>query len=195
MAEDCDGEFRYGGMEAPPLMNLDREERVIHIGCFATSLGPWVTMGYLAVPLAMVDAARAAKRLIDDSAGSVEYAALAEFLQSGAYARHVHRLRKTYMSRRSALLAALQQHFCCDATVGSASGLHVAWEIPEALGDASEFADHARRCGLEADTIGPANRRMLLLGFGMLGESRLEAGIARLANEVGAWTPVTQRVG
>ena len=193
VAEDSDGEFRYGGMEAPPLMNLDHKGRVIHVGCFAASLGPWVTMGYLAVPPAMVDAAHAARRLIDDSAGSVECGALAEFLQSGAYARHLHRSRKIYMSRRDALLAALQRHFGTSAT-GSA-GLHLAWELPEDLGDANDVAEHARRCGLEADTAGPANRRVLLLGFGMLSEARLQSGIARLASEARAFGSASQRVG
>lgn len=193
VAEDSDGEFRYRGMEAPPLMNLDREGRVIHIGCFAASLGPWVTMGYLAVPPAMVEAAQAVKRLIDDSAGSVECAALAEFLQSGAYARHLHRLRKTYMSRRDALLGALQRHFGCSAFGGA--GLHLAWATPEASGDTRELAEAARRCGLEADTAGAADRRVLLLGFGMLSEARLEAGISRLAGEAGGRMQAAKRAG
>lgn len=193
VAEDSDGEFRYGGMEVPPLMNLDQEGRVIHVGCFAASLGPWVTMGYLAVPPAMVDAAHAARRLIDDSAGSVECGALAEFLQSGAYARHLHRSRKIYMSRRDALLAALQRHFHTTATGGA--GLHLAWELPEYLGDARDFAEHARRCGLEADTASAANRRVLLLGFGMLSEAQLESGIARLASEVHGFMSASKRVG
>jgi GntR family transcriptional regulator/MocR family aminotransferase len=193
VAEDSDGEFRYGGMEAPPLMNLDHEGRVIHMGCFAASLGPWVTIGYLAVPPAMVDAAHAARRLIDDSAGSVECGALAEFLQTGAYARHLHRSRKIYMSRRDALLAALQRHFGTTATGGA--GLHLAWELPEHLGDARDFAEHARRCGLEADSAGAPNRRVLLLGFGMLSEAQLESGIARLASEAQNFMGASKRMG
>lgn len=193
VAEDADGEFRYRGMDAPPLMNLDRDERVIHLGCFAGSLGPWVTMGYLAVPAGMVEVAQAARRLIDDSAGSVECAALAEFLQSGGYARHLHRSRKIYMSRRDALLGALQRHFKAVGIGGA--GLHLAWEMPKAFGDAGDFAEIARRCGLEAHAASAANRSVLLLGFGMLSEARLQAGIARLASEAGAWMSASKRVG
>lgn len=193
IAEDSDGEFRYSAMEALPLMNLDHEGRVIHVGCFAASLGPWVTMGYLAVPPAMVDVAHGARRLIDDSAGSVECGALAEFLQSGAYARHLHRSRKIYMGRRDALLAALRRHF--DSVAIGDAGLHLAWELPEALGDARDFAEHARRCGLEAHSASAANRRVLLLGFGMLSEAPLQAGIARLASEARAFMSVSKRVG
>jgi GntR family transcriptional regulator/MocR family aminotransferase len=192
VAEDSDGEFRYGGMEAPPLMSLDHDGRVVHLGCFATSLGPWITLGYLAVPPAMVDAAQASKRMIDDSAGSVECAALAELLQSGAYARHLHRSRKIYMSRRDALMAALRQHFDSGATGGA--GLHLTWEIPAAFGEASDFAAQARRCGLEAGFAGGVNHPVLLLGFGMLSEARLQAGITRLASEAGGFISSSKRV-
>lgn len=190
VAEDCDGEFRYGGMEAPPLMSLDHDDRVIQIGSFAVALGPWVTLGYMAVPPSMVQSTRDAKRLVDDSAGSLEGAALAEFLDSGAYARHVHRLRKTYMSRRDALLAALRRHFGPVITRGSGAGLHLAWQVPPDLGPATELAEAARHAGLEAAATDCLGEPSVLLGFGMLSDRRLEAGVAQLAAAVNAGTKV-----
>jgi len=47
LEEDSQGEFRYAPLAAPPLMNLDREGRVVHVGCFASTLGPWLTLAYL----------------------------------------------------------------------------------------------------------------------------------------------------
>ena len=190
--EDCDGEFRYGGMEASPLMSLDQDERVIHTGSFAVALGPWVTIGYMAVPPSMVQPAREAKRMIDDSAGALESVALAEFLESGAYARHVHRLRKAYMNRRDALVRALGRHFGSVVTRGAGAGLHLAWLIPSELGVATALAETARRCGLEAAACG--TEPSLLLGFGMLSERRLESGIAQLAAVTGGGTRVRARV-
>jgi GntR family transcriptional regulator/MocR family aminotransferase len=182
VAEDFDGELRYGNMEAPPLLNLDRDGRVIHLGCFAAALGPWVTAGYLAVPPAMVQAATAAKRLIDDSAGSLECAALAEFLDSGGYARHLHRLQKIYMSRRHALVAGLRRHFGTGPNGGAGAGLHLAWQVPEHLGSAAELAEHARHCGVEADTARTPDGPMLLLGFGIASERQIETGLRQLAS-------------
>ncbi|HXD36758.1 MAG TPA: PLP-dependent aminotransferase family protein, partial [Rhodanobacter sp.] len=102
VAEDCAGELRYHGMDAPPLMSLDRTDRVIMIGGFCSSLGPWLTLGYVVVPRRLIAAAVAARRLIDDSPRWLEETALADFLLSGGYARHLHRLGKAYASRRDA---------------------------------------------------------------------------------------------
>ena len=182
--DDCDGEFRYGGMEAAPLMSLDRAGRVLHIGCFATALGPWVTLGYIVVPMSMVQAARDCKRLLDDSVEAVESAALAEFLESGAYARHVHRLHKIYVGRRDALLGALRRHFGPVTTWGTGAGLHLAWHFPAVLGPAGTLAEQARHCGLEAAATGGSDTQAVLLGFGMLSEAQLDRGMGRLAAKI-----------
>lgn len=178
--EDCDGEFRYGSMEAAPLMSLDRHERVLLIGGFAVALGPWVTLGYMAVPPSLITSAREARRLLDDSADALESSALAEFLESGAYARHVHRLRKTYITRRDTLVTSLRRHFGPVETWGAGAGLHLAWELPPEFGSAAVLAERARQAGLEAEALG-ADDHMLLLGFGTLPESRLDSGVARMA--------------
>src|SRR5208283_2425069 len=109
LEEDCEGELRYGDMTAPSLMSLDTEERVILLGGFCTSLGPWLGLAYLVLPRRLIAAALAARRVVDDSRHCLEETALAELLGSGFYARHVHRLGKAYASRRDALLAALRR--------------------------------------------------------------------------------------
>ena len=182
LEEDCDGEFRYGGMEAPPLMSLDRADRVIHVGCFATALGPWLTLGYMVVPRPLIIRALAVRRLIDGSTSWLEHTALAEFLDSGAYARHVHRLRKAYLARREALTAALRDHFGATTEVwGGGAGLHLAWHVPPELGPAATIADMARNCGLEAAAVGPTTTQAVLLGFGAVSEHQIHAGVQRLA--------------
>ncbi len=130
LEEDCEGELRYGEMNAPSLMSLDTEERVILLGGFCVSLGPWLGLAYIVVPRRLIAPALAARRLIDDSR-RLEETALAELLGSGAYARQVHRLGKAYASRRDALLAALHRHFGTPATTwGEHAGLHLAWFPP-----------------------------------------------------------------
>ncbi len=128
LEEDIDGELRYGGMTAPSLMSLDRSERVILLGGFSVSLGPWLDIAYMVLPRWLVPFALAARRLIDDSRNSLEQAALADFLGGGGYARHVHRLTKAYAIRRDALLVALGRHLGGSGLVwGQQAGLHLAW--------------------------------------------------------------------
>lgn len=180
VAEDVDGELRYEAMDATPLMSLDRHGRVIHLGGFALSLGPGVHLGYLAVPRLMIAAARAASRLIDDNSGQLEAAALTDLLQSGAYARHLHQLRKSYLGRRDTLIGALRHHFGAETSLeGASAGLHLVWRPELRLGLAADLANQARRHGLDAAALG---QQAILLGFGVPDEHRIEIAIRRLAD-------------
>ena len=186
--EDCNGELRYHGMPAPPLMSLDRFEQVILIGGFCSSLGPWLTIGYMVVPHRMIAAAVAARRMIDDSPRWLEETALSEFLLSGGYALHVHRLGKAYAARRDALLGALRRHFGETTTTwGGGAGLHLTWFPPEDAGSPAALVDLANRCGLEAAAAGTGRSlhetaaRAMLLGFGSLVERQIEQGVERFA--------------
>jgi GntR family transcriptional regulator / MocR family aminotransferase len=180
IADDVDGELRYEAMDARPLMSLDRGDRVIHLGGFALSLGPGVQLACLAVPRRLIAAARAAGRLIDEHAGRLETTALAGLLESGAYARHLHHVRKIYLSRRDTLMRSLWRHFGEDGRIdGQTGGLHFVWHPPHRLGLASVVADLARYHGLNAVSFGAD---ALLMGFGTPDESHIEAGVLHLAN-------------
>lgn len=184
--DDCDGELRYHGMDVPPLMSLDANQRVIRVGGFSCSLGPWVKLAYMVVPPPCIAPAIAARRAVDDSLPWLESSALADFLLCGGYARHVHRLAKAYVSRRDALLAALRRHLGEDTTVwGEGGGLHVAWLPPAHLGPASRLARLAVGSGLEAAAVAGEGARApasaVLLGFGNLNEAQIESRIARFA--------------
>ncbi len=193
LEEDCEGELRYGAMSAPSLMSLDTGQRVILLGGFCASLGPWVDMAYLVLPRRLIAGALAARRLIDDSRSSLEQIALADFLAGGGYARHLHRLTKTYASRRDTLLRALRQVGGQDAVWGGQAGLHLVWFPRADIGAPSGLAALARHCGLEAATapVGKSGTPLttaLLLGFGNLPERQIEPRIARFATLLPAET-------
>jgi GntR family transcriptional regulator/MocR family aminotransferase len=194
--EDCEGELRYHGMDVPPLVSLDGSERVILIGGFCSTLGPWLSLGYMVLPHRLVADALAARRLIDDSPRWLEETALAEFLLSGGYARHVHRLGKIYASRRDALVTALRRNFGeTTSTWGAGAGLHLTWFPPQEAGAPAALAELARRCGLEA-AIPAADKtrnepavRALLLGFGLLSEQQIGSRVGRFAGQIDAAMP------
>jgi GntR family transcriptional regulator / MocR family aminotransferase len=184
LEEDIDGEVRYGHMDVPPLMSLDRSERVMLIGGFSVSLGPWLDLAWLVLPRWLVPFAQAALRLIDGSRGGPEQAALAEFLSGGGYSRHLHRLTKAYASRRDTLLLSLRRHLDPAPLVwGQQAGLHVAWFPPSGLGLPSILTARARDCGLEAAALpaGTRGAQAVLLGFGHLPERQIESRVARLS--------------
>jgi GntR family transcriptional regulator/MocR family aminotransferase len=184
LEEDIVGEVRYGHMDVPPLMSLDRSERVMLIGGFSVSLGPWLDLAWLVLPRWLVPFAQAALRLIDDSRGGMEQTALAEFLSGGGYPRHLHRLTKAYASRRDTLLSSLRRHLDPAPLIwGQQAGLHLAWFPPSGLGLAATLIERARDCGLEAAALpaGTRGAQAVLLGFGHLPERQIESRIARLS--------------
>lgn len=179
LEEDIDGELRYGDMAIPSLMSLDRSERVILLGGFGVSLGPWLDMAYLVLPRWLVPFAAAARRLIDDSHCTLEQAALAEFFNGGGYPRHLHRLNRAYASRRDALISALERHFGGPVRIlGEHAGLRLAWFPPPDFGSPGELASAARRHGLDAAALGDD---AVLLGFGVTDEHHIKTGVRHLA--------------
>src|SRR4051812_5277722 len=74
---------------------------------------------------------RQAKRLTDPHAPVLEQRALASLIDSGAYERHVRRVRRENERRRAGLLDAIADRLPADArVVGAAAGLHVVLWLP-----------------------------------------------------------------
>ncbi|MGE0513882.1 MAG: PLP-dependent aminotransferase family protein, partial [Hyphomicrobiaceae bacterium] len=93
--DDYDSEFRYDIRPIPPLLADDSGSHVIYVGTVSKTLSPLLRVGYLVVPPSLVDAFRTLKRLTDRHTTSLEQDALADFMQTGAYERHIRRLRRS----------------------------------------------------------------------------------------------------
>ncbi|WP_052401973.1 PLP-dependent aminotransferase family protein [Muricoccus aerilatus] len=124
--DDYDSEYRFDIAPIPPLQALDGAGRVIYLGTVSKTLSPTLRLGYLVVPKALSEPFAKAKRLADRHAPGLEQEALAELIESGAYERHVRRVRRRNAERRMALLAALSATLGDAVTVvGVEAGLHV----------------------------------------------------------------------
>ena len=121
--DDYDGEFRYDRQPAGALQGLD-PEHVVYAGTASKTLAPALRLGWLVLPARLVDPVVEAKRLAGDTP-ALEQLALAELMGSGAYDRHVRRMRTRYRRRRDALLARLGSR----RTRGIAAGLHLVVDV------------------------------------------------------------------
>jgi GntR family transcriptional regulator/MocR family aminotransferase len=108
--DDYDGEFRYDVHPLAALRSLDSHGRVIYVNSFSKVLFPSLRLGYLVFPTALRDIFGRAKWIDDFGSSGVEQAALAEFMASGAFERHLKQAAKALRARRSALLEALRVH-------------------------------------------------------------------------------------
>jgi GntR family transcriptional regulator / MocR family aminotransferase len=124
--DDYDGEYRYDIAPISTLQALDGAETVIYLGTVSKTLSPTLRLGYLVVPLGLQSTFAKAKRLMDRQTPALEQDALACFITSGAYERHVRSARRKNGERRATLLACLRKALGNDVTiVGADAGLHV----------------------------------------------------------------------
>jgi GntR family transcriptional regulator/MocR family aminotransferase len=102
--DDYDGEFQFRGHPVPSLHGLSGGARVVYLGTFSKATFPAIRLSYLVVPPDLVEAFAAVRVRIDGATALHSQAALADFMESGAFATHVRRMRGLYGEREAALL-------------------------------------------------------------------------------------------
>ncbi|WP_159881006.1 MocR-like pyridoxine biosynthesis transcription factor PdxR [Paenibacillus puerhi] len=125
--DDYDSEFRHRGRSIEPLKALDRDGRVVYVGSFTKSMPPSLRIGYAVLPDSLVEPFVRAQALYEPSpANKLEQGALAEFMTSGGYERHLRRMKRSYGRKFAHLTALLQEELSGSFDwVPSDAGLHV----------------------------------------------------------------------
>ena len=201
--DDYDSEYRYDTKPVPPLHALEGSANVVYLGTVSKTLSPTLRIGYLVVPAGLRSLFSAAKQITDRHAPQIGQAALATMLESGAYERHVRRVRRRNAERRQALLDALQHRFGDRIRIdGADAGLHiVVWfrDLPRdceaALVEAARskgvgvypvsalFDPRGQGRGRRAEAVGPVMVG-LVMGFAALDVRQIERGCRLLAQAV-----------
>ena len=184
--DDYGGEFRYEGQPLESLQGLDRASRVVFTGTFSRTVFPALRIGYLVSPRSLVPAFTAAKWLCDRQTPSLEQRALAEFISSGTYERHLLRSRRRNASRRAALLGAIHKYLGDRVEVtGAGAGTHVViWPRDRLAEGAIITAAAARGVAVYGVSTYRLRRSLapgILLGYSQLTERQIIEGVRRLA--------------
>jgi GntR family transcriptional regulator/MocR family aminotransferase len=184
-------DLRFAGAPIPPLAGLDAGGLVIHLFSFSKSLFPGARVGAVSARGRLREALLALKQASDLSDALPLQAALAEFVTSGEYDRHLGRLRRVLRGRRDALLEALAEHMPDGAHWTRPDGGYQVWlELPGAVDTRDLLADSVAAGVLFA----PGSQFFhdgrpssgLRLAFAMADEDALRRGVARLARVVAA---------
>lgn len=184
--DDYDSEFRYASRPLACMQGMDEEGRVIYVGTFSKTLFPALRLGYLVVPLGLVDAFRAAHSAADRHSPSVDQAVLASFIAEGHFARHVRRMRALYGERREALLAAMSELVGDRLALGSSdAGMHVVGRLAPDEDDLA-IASRMAELGLETPAlskyaVSKLERGGLMLGYAAYTPDAIRRGVERLA--------------
>lgn len=186
--DDYDAELRYDRLPVGAIQGLD-PDRVIYGGTVSKVLSPALRLGWIVTPPRLTDDITRAKFLEDFTTEALGQLTLARFIDSGAFARHLRRVRPVYRARRDSLLAALRTHLPAVRPAGEAAGLHLLLRLPPGL-DPATIALAAARHGVQLEEAARywADREAappaLLIGYGIQRESTLASGLEALGNDL-----------
>ena len=135
--DDYDSEFRQNGRPIPPLIGIDRLEKVIYINTFSKSLAPTIRISYMVLPPHLAERFRERLSFYSCTVSNFEQYTLAEFISGGYFEKHINRMRLFYRKRRAAILKCLaESRLGSRCTVSeNDSGLHFLLKLDTVLPD------------------------------------------------------------
>nr|WP_082516880.1 PLP-dependent aminotransferase family protein [Acidovorax sp. Leaf78] len=156
--DDYDSEFRHAGEPIGAMQGLVDGAPVLYVGTFSKTMFPSLRLGFVVLPAAVLDAVRLP--LAEMLRGGQRHAqlAMAHFMDSGQFSRHLGRMRRLYRERQQALRAALARHLAVPhQTEGGHCGMHLLVRLP------ANCPDHAIAAAARSHGMAPSP----LSGFAM----------------------------
>lgn len=189
--DDYDSEFRYGGAPVSTMYELD-PGKVIYIGSFSKTLSPALRLGYMIMPFGLTETLKREKAYSDVHTDALNQYTMAGFLDSGAFEKHIWKMKKYYIRQRKCLLKGLEHYFPGRHEVlGDASGLHLAVRFDDIV-----FTEKTvRRMAQAGVKIYPVSRlylhhrepdHLLVMGYSHLSSEEIWKGLEIIKTEAGA---------
>jgi len=190
LEDDYDGEYRYTGRPLPALQGLDQSGAVLYAGSFSKVLFPALRLGYLVVPLRLVEKVEAVKSLTTRHPPVLEQMMVREFMNEGHFARHVRRMREVYAERLSVLLDEAKSRLAGALEVSRVeAGLQTTGWLARGVKAEAVAAASAER-GVEVTPVGRYAfrgrvREGLHLGFAAIDTREIRRGVRELETVLG----------
>src|SRR6476646_7905429 len=96
---------------------------VIYISTLSKIMFPSARMGFVAVPEELYEPLSRQRAIVTRQNSIFMQDAVARWMDSGGFERHLKRMRRIYEERRDTMVAGLQ--------AGKQSGLPLAWNVPD----------------------------------------------------------------
>ena len=161
-----------------------------YLGTFSKTMFPALRLGFMVVPPVLVDRFTRTLRELVHRGHSADQLAMAEFIDTGLFARHLRKMRARYADRRGSLEAALARHLGTSLSVReSPGGMHLSADLAVPLHD-TDVARTAAARGLRLQPlssycIGDGRRyNGFVLGYSGLSDATIETAAMQFADVI-----------
>ncbi len=178
--DDVYGELGFGPARPFSLKALDQKGLVLECSSFSKTLAPGYRVGWI-VPGRYRERVEHTKALFNVATASPTQLAIAEFLGSGGYDRHLRTIRRTYARQVAEMRASIGRWFPDETRVSRPEGGFVLWVEMPPHADGFAVYEQALRRG-----IGVAPGCLFTIGDGFRNCLRLSAAVwsSRIAEAV-----------
>jgi DNA-binding transcriptional MocR family regulator len=182
------GELHFDKQPPATLKSFDKKGLVLHCSSFSKTLCPGLRVGW-AMPGAFKDAVRRIKLNTSITSPTLNQAVVSDFLKTGAYDRHLRRLRNALKNQMSNMTLAVARYFPKDTRITAPQGGLMLWvELNEAVNGLDVY--HAARQnhiaiipGIVCSTS-EKYKNFIRLSCGNPWTDRVEKGVATLGEIV-----------
>ena len=152
--DDYDSELRYSGNTVPALQGLRRQENVVYLGSFSSTLFASIKISYMVLPASLTGMLEDIMEGYTQTCSKAEQLTLASFMAKGYYQTGIKRLRNLYAQKLQTAISTMKKYgddFITPA--GTASGTNMLLEIKTAK-TSEELCGDAASLGVTATGAG-----------------------------------------
>lgn len=147
--DDYDSELRYTGKPIPALKGLDKNDNVIYLGSFSSTLLPSIRISYMVMPRAIKEIYDEVKDNYTQSCSKTDQLILSRFMNEGYYQKHIRRIRRIYSEKSSVITNIIKAKYSEHINVVSnTSGLYLILEINTKIAEA-DIINEIRKLGVK----------------------------------------------
>lgn len=177
--DDVYGELNFEGARPKAIKAFDTENRVLYCSSMSKTLSPGLRIGWC-IGGQYHPRVTQTKAIMNQTTAIAPQLAVAAFLASGGYDRHLRHLRRVYQDQTNRMLQAICDYFPAETCVTQPTGGHVLWlEMPNGF-DALKLYECALRRGIRIvpgpifSASGKSYRRCFRLNTALLWSEKID---------------------
>ncbi|WP_181015535.1 PLP-dependent aminotransferase family protein [Alkalispirochaeta sphaeroplastigenens] len=145
--DDVFGDLPHDGVRRPMIKSFDTSGEVVVVSSFSKTVAPGYRTGWI-VPGRYQQEIERLKAAASHAAATPVQLALAEFLDSGRYDRHLRRLQRRYLSNMTQMMEGIERYFPAGTRFSRPKGGLVFWLEFCASIDTPTLYNRAREAGI-----------------------------------------------